>query len=242
MSSEIALLGRGPQGWGRARSARGQGLRWTRVGVLLLACACGESEGSRSTPLLPSEPPDAGPVAAASPPPDSASPGPDAGTGEPSSGEPPSGEPSGFSPAIPDDFGPAAPSIDYEAACSDLQSRVICKDTENIVLCVSGAPIESRCSTLCDSYGRNTGPCDDGCQCGEPTNPTCDRASEDFCACAALTGAEPCTPETSDRLYLACHVNGFGGELMTCTADFRATRPDAAIDAAFCADLDDACD
>lgn len=119
---------------------------------------------------------------------------------------------------------------------------MVCLDTESVVLCVSGLPIESSCAALCDSYGRNTGPCVDGCQCGEPSDPRCVRASEDFCACSALVAREPCAPETLDRFYLACHVNGIGGELMACTADFRATRPDAPIDAAFCADLDDACD
>jgi hypothetical protein len=248
MFSEIALLGRSQQRWGRARGARGQSLRWKLAGALLLACACGGSEGSRSTPPLPSEPPDAGPLAPASSPADGASPGPDAGTGEPSSGEL---FPSGTIPLPRDDSAPAddppgsddtPASIDPELACSSGKSQVICLDTESIVICLSGAPIQSRCSALCDSYGRNTGPCDDGCQCGEPTSPTCAQASEDFCACSALVGSDPCTPATSDRLYLACYVNGIGGELMACTADFRATRPDAPIDAAFCADLDDACD
>ena len=246
MSSEIAVRGRREQRPGRARVARGQHLRWTLAGVLLLACACG-SESSQGTPPLPSEPGDAGPVASASPPADGASP-PDAGTDAPSSGEL---LPSGNIPLTPDDQAPAndpaanddpPASIDPELACSSGQARVICRDTENILLCVSGSPIESTCTTLCDSYGRDTGPCDDGCQCGEPSNPTCERASEDFCACTALTGAEPCAPDDLDRLYLACHINGIGGELMACTADFRATRPDAPVDAAFCTGLDEACD
>jgi hypothetical protein len=242
MSCEIAFFGRGQKLRERARVARGQSLRWTLAGVLLLlACACGGSEGSRSTPPLPSEPPDAGPLAPASPPADSASAGPDEGTGELS----PSGNPLPLDsapvndPAASDD--PPA-SIDPELACSSGQAQVICLDSESVLICVSGSPIETTCSALCDSYGRNTGPCDDGCQCGEPSKPTCAQASEDFCACTALTGSDPCTTDTRDRLYLACYVNGIGGELMACTADFRATRPDAPIDAAFCADLDDACD
>jgi hypothetical protein len=204
MSSDIALLGRLEQRRGRARVARGQCPRWTLAGLLLLACACGGSERSQGAPL-PSEPVDAGPFASASPPADGASPESDAGTGAPSSGEL---FPSGDLPLTPDDpapaNGPAASddppaSIDPELACSSGQARVICHDTENILLCVSGSPIESTCTALCDSYGRNTGPCNDGCQCGEPSNPTCVRASEDFCACTALTGAEPCTPDELDR-------------------------------------------
>lgn len=241
MGSEIALLGRGQRRRGHARVGRGQSLRWTLAGVLLLACACGGSERSRGTPL-PSEPPDAGPVASGSAPAESGTPGADAGTGEIF--------PSGPIPLAPDDSAPAndpggsddPPASIDELACSSGQAQVICLDTESILLCVSGSPIRSTCTTLCDSYGRNTGPCDDGCQCGDPSNPICARASEDFCACTALTGGDPCTPDDLDRFYLACHVNGFGGELLTCTADFRATRPDAPIDATFCADLDDACD
>jgi hypothetical protein len=211
--------------------ARARRRRWTLRGVLLIVCACGGSEGSPSTPSLPSDPTDAGPLAPVSPPADSASPGRDAGTGAP--------DDSADDPAAPDD--PPA-SIDPELACSSGQAQVVCLDTESVVLCVSGLPIESSCAALCDSYGRNTGPCVDGCQCGEPSNPRCVQASEDFCACSALVGREPCAPDTLDRFYLACAVNGIGGELMACTADFRETRPDAAIDAAFCADLDDACD
>src|SRR5689334_4141504 len=75
MSSEIALSGRPREG--HARVGRGQGLRWTWVGVLL-ACACGGSEGSPSTPP-PSEPSSAGPVASG---PASPSAGPDAGAAE----------------------------------------------------------------------------------------------------------------------------------------------------------------
>ena len=244
MNSESASWGRGQQR-SRARVASALSLCGRLAGVLLLAGACGGSEGSRSTPPLPNDAADAGALAPVSPPGDSASPGPDAGTGGPSSGEVSGAE---TIPRAPDDPAddPAASddppaSIDLELACSSGQAQVICLDTESVVLCVSGLPIESTCSTLCDSYGRDTGPCDDGCQCGEPTNPRCVQASEDFCACSALTGNEPCTPQTLDRFYLACVVNGIGGALMACTADFRATRPDAPIDATFCTDLDDAC-
>lgn len=130
---------------------------------------------------------------------------------------------------------------DFELACSGGEPLVFCLDTARVVICQSAQPIETNCNKLCDNYGRDPGPCDDGCQCGEPSNATCVQASEDFCACALLLGNDACTSEALDRLYLACHVNGFGGELMACTAEFRATRPDAEIDAAFCTDLDDAC-
>src|SRR5688572_32925912 len=151
MSSEIALLGRGRQRRGRARVARGQSLRGTLAGVLLLAC--GGSEGSQSTPPLPSEPPDGGLIASASAPAESGSPGPDAGTGEPSSGEL---FPSGTTPLLPDDSAPTndpaatdepPASIDPELACSSVLDGVICLDTEDVLLCVGGAPIESTCST-----------------------------------------------------------------------------------------------
>jgi hypothetical protein len=246
MSSASAVLGQVQQRRGRARVARGQSLRWTQAGVLLLACACGSSEGSSSAPQLTREPPDAGPPAPASPPADS-SPGPDAGTAEPPLRE---FFPSDALPLPPADSAPAnddpaagndpPADDDPELACSSGQPQVICLDTARVVICASGQPIETSCNTLCGTYGRLPGPCDDGCQCGEPSNPTCVQASADFCACTALLG-DGCTPETQERLYLACHVNGIGGELMACTADFRATRPDAPIDAAFCTDLDDAC-
>lgn len=237
MISDIAWMGRHPLRRRRAPGPRGQSPCWTLASVLLLACACG-SEGSRNTPPLPSDPPDATPHAPT--PADNSSSGPDAGTGERSSDQPLPADASVTSdePAASD--GPAV-GIDLELACSSGQAQTICLDDERVVLCVGGSPIETACSALCDTYGRNPGPCDDGCQCGEPSNLGCVKASEDFCACTALTGNDPCTPETADRLYLGCHVNGIGGELMACTADFRATRPEAPVDEAFCAGLNDAC-
>jgi hypothetical protein len=55
-------------------------------------------------------------------------------------------------------------------------------------------------------------------------------------------GSGECTPDTRDRLYLGCYVNGIAGELMACTAEFRAGRPDAPIDEAFCAELNESCE
>jgi len=110
------------------------------------------------------------------------------------------------------------------------------------VVCQGGQPIQTSCDTLCERFGLNPGPCDDGCQCGEPSSPQCVLASEDYCACSALVGSGECTPETRERLYLGCYVNGIAGELMACTAEFRAARPDAAVDEAFCADLNETCE
>lgn len=235
MSSEIALLDQSL----RSREAAGERrLRWATAVALLFACACSDSEGTASAPPLPNAPPDAGSVAPSSPSASSDAGAPDAGTRElpaspdqPAPGDTPGSEGSGF-------------GVDLnELACSSGSGQqTICLDDENVVLCEGGQPIETSCTTLCAAYGLNPGTCNGGCQCGEPSSPSCALAAEDFCACSALVGSSECTPDMQDRLYFGCFINGIAGELMACTAEFRSTRPDAAVDDAFCADLDEACD
>lgn len=234
MSSEIALLD-------QDHSPRG---RWAVAGALLLACACGGSEGSASAPPLPSAAPDAGSVAPAAPLTSSDATPSDAGAREPTPSEL---LPSGAAPPppAPADDQPAssgaAPEVDLELPCSP-GAQPICLDDQRVVVCQGEQRIQTSCDTLCEIYGLNPGPCDGGCQCGGPSSPECVLASEDYCACSALVGSGECTPETRDRLYLGCYVNGIAGELMACTAEFRAARPDAAVDDAFCADLNESCE
>ena len=240
MSSGITSLNQGHALRGRPRAVGEQRQRWA-AGALLLACACGGSEGSASAPPLPSAGPDAGSVAPAAS--SDATPA-DAGALEPTSSElGPSGAAAPPARPAPADDQPAsnpAPEVDLELACSD-EAQPICLDEARVVVCQGGQPIQTTCDTLCDVYGLNPGPCDGGCQCGEPSSPECVQASEDFCACSALVGSGECPPETRDRLYLGCYVNGIAGELMACTAEFRAARPDAPIDEAFCAELNETC-
>lgn len=241
MSSGIASFNPGHAHRVRARGAGAPRQRWAVLGPLLLACACGGSEGPASAPPLPNVAPDAG---SAAPPTGDATPS-DAGALEPTPSEPrPSGAPTPPAEPAPANDPPAsngAPEVDLELPCSP-GAQAICLDDARVVVCQGGQPIQTSCDTLCDIYGLNPGPCDGGCQCGEPSSPECVLASEDFCACSALVGSGECTPETRDRLYLGCYVNGVAGELMACTAEFRATRPDAAVDEAFCADLNESCE
>jgi hypothetical protein len=241
MSSEIALLNQGRALGGWARDVGEQRRRWAVMGALLLACACGGSESSASTPTLPSAPPDAGSVAPATPPASSDATASDAGALAPTPSELPAAAPAQPEPADdpPASNGPA-PEVDLELACTD-GAEPICLDDGRVVVCQGGQPIQTSCDTLCEIYGLNPGPCDGGCQCGEPSSPECDLAAEDFCACSALVGSGECTPETRERLYLGCYVNGIAGELMACTAEFRAARPDAPIDEAFCTALNETC-